>query len=638
MHAAELAYLIFITFTYPNPTNMKKIVLLIQFVALVFIAAAQQVKTSPVMKFPLKAVFNMNPENDTWAPRLKVQKLPKPHTGADEATIKATKQALDNSYRSRRDQSAQNNKSSSAAAPFMLKNFPGNAFNFYLPNDNDLAVSDSGFVASVNNTMIYGKNTATNQVFGSVTLHSLVATLGLTMEEFDPKVIYDPSADRFVLVFLNGFSDSTSNIIVGFSQGNTTVGLWNFYTLPGDALGNGLWTDFPMMTVSNNELFISVNLLYNDSSWITGFDQTIIWQINKNNGYSGQSLTTLLHSNVQYNGSKIRNMCPVKGDLAPYGPGAYFVSNRNFSAGNDTIFLLHITDTIGSPNLQVNISALQSPLQYRMPVDADQLGSPDKLIVNDARIMGAFLHGDKIHFVSTTLDTLSGYDGIYYGWLDQVTTAPVLTATIYTVANMDVAYPNIAYAGTSPGDERTVFGFLFSSATGYPGCAAASWDGTSFSPRTVIRNGSAACNMLQGDERWGDYTGCQTRYNQPGFVWVNGSHTLINNFTYTYIAELTVTTAAGISEKDVTSESLVYPNPSYATAAIRFINPSPGKISISLYDNQGKLLSQLFNGSLVAGENEIQFKTESLSAGLYTVVIRDSNNKDIVIEKLVKNK
>ncbi len=614
---------------------MKKQLPLLFLLLIASMASAQQPASSRIKQFPLKAVFHLGPGSDPWTPLLKNQQLPKPHPGAERACVSDIRRELDRKYRSRRSGHAQAAKAS-ATAPAMLNNFIGNGFNLYVPNDNDIAVSNDGFVSSVNNTMIYGKNTVTNQVYSSVTLHSLVAALGLTQEEFDPKILYDPGSDRFILAFLNGFSDTTSNIILGFSQTNIPVGLWNFYTLPGDPLNNSLWTDFPMFSVSDRELFITVNLLYNDSSWQTGFDQTIIWQINKLNGYQGQSLTTQLHTNIQYNGSQIRNLCPVKGGLVNYGPGAYFLSNRNFSPGNDTIFMVHVSDTIGSASQQVSIQALVSPLQYRMPVNADQLGSTEKMLVNDARVMGAFLQDDKIQFVMTVLDTLSGYDGIYHGIINQVSSAPVITADIYNVPNTDIAYPNIAYAGYGAGDDRSVFGFLFASPSLFPGTAAASWDGSSFSAHTVIRNGGGACNMLIGDERWGDYTGCQTRYNQPGFVWVNGSYTLFNGITRTWIAELSVTTAAGIENNAENGGAELYPNPSEDLSAIRFNNPVAGRITITIYDDSGKKVHELFRGALVAGENEISFRTGLLAPGLYMVVITDKDGNELSTEKLIK--
>jgi len=614
---------------------MKKFILIILLAVFSTALYAQLVSSSTIRYFPLKIVYDLDPAADHWTPILKNQKLPKPHPGTDAKTIREIKKSLDAKFRSLRIASS-GNKTSTANAPVLLNNFTANGFNLYVPNDNDVAISNAGFVSSVNNTMIYGKNTVTNQIYNSITLHSLVASLGLTQEEFDPKVVYDPTADRFILAMLNGFNDTTSAIILGFSQTNVAWGLWNFYILPGDALGNNLWSDFPMISVSNEELFISVNLLYNDSTWQAGFNQSIIWQVKKDLGYNGQTLQTQLHSNINYNGSVIRNLCPVKGDIATYGPGTWFVSNRNFSAGNDTIFLLHVTDTIGSTTQQVTVQALTSPLQYRMPLDADQLGSAEKLIVNDARIMGAFLHDDNIQFVATTLDTLSGYDGIYHGKISQVSSAPVITANIYTVPNTDIAYANIAYAGTSLGDERSLFSFLYASTTLYPGTAAAVWDGLTYSPHVVLRPGSAACNMLIGDERWGDYTGCQTRYNQPGNVWINGSYTIFNGVTRTWIGEYTVNTATGMNDAVNKNEALVFPNPTLDLTTVQFNSPESGRITVRIYDNSGKMVHQLFHGSVMAGENAISFKTEALAAGMYQVVVANKDGKEIVREKLLK--
>jgi len=74
-------------------------------------------------------------------------------------------------------------------------------------------------------------------------------------EEFDPKVIYDPQHNRFVLVCLVGFVDSTSKIIVGFSQSADPNGAWNLYVLPGNPLNNSLWTDYPMLSLSKKRTF-----------------------------------------------------------------------------------------------------------------------------------------------------------------------------------------------------------------------------------------------------------------------------------------------------------------------------------------------------------------------------------------------
>src|SRR5437868_1106128 len=151
-----------------------------------------------------------------------------------------------------------------------------------------------------------------NQVHGAYYLHTITNSLGLQQEEFDPKIIYDPVANRFITVILNGFTDSTSNVLVGFSETDSTYGAWNFYALPGNPLNDTSWTDFPMASITGQELFITVNLLYNDSSWQAGFRQTIVWQIKKSEGYSGATLNPFMHYGINHGGRPVRNFCPVK--------------------------------------------------------------------------------------------------------------------------------------------------------------------------------------------------------------------------------------------------------------------------------------------------------------------------------------
>lgn len=618
----------------PDPMkNQLRIQLLLALLLPLSVHAQMQRQLFSISKL---STWTFSANSDRWSPEMKIATLPKPHPGADRMLVEAVKKEQMIRYRSKKnpDQGA-GKRQAAMPAPVLQRNYFMNLFNGFVPNDNDNAVSDSGIIACVTNTTMATRNTITNATSAQATLHSLTQSLGLPQEEFDPKIVYDPENDRFILLCLNGFTDSTSSILLGFSQTNNSLGAWNFYSIPGDPLNDTSWTDFPMMTVNDEEVFITVNLLYNDSTWQAGFRQTIIWQIGKDEGYAGQPLQSLLHYNIGYNGQPIRNLCPVKGGSGNYNPGVWLVSNRNFSAGNDSVFLVHINDTLGSAGLAPTVQVLVSNKQYHMPVNADQPG-PDDLIVNDARILGAFLQDDKIQFVSNTLDTASGLDGIYHGVIGSVSSGPSLTGNIYTLAGFDIAYPNIAYAGTAPGDERSIFSLLYTSPTVNMGVGAAAWDGSAFSPVTFVRGGSSPCNMLIGDERWGDYTGCQTRYSQPGYVWITGSYTTSGNISQSWLAELTVTTAASVEPVKTVEEPVLYPNPAITKAHIRFTVPEPGRIAVRLYDNSGRLVDELFNGALVAGENEFSFDTASLQAGMYQVVITDARQRELAKEKLIR--
>nr|MBK9650913.1 T9SS type A sorting domain-containing protein [Bacteroidota bacterium] len=612
---------------------MKKIYSTLLIAMINVVVFAQQ---STVTRFNIKKnkTIVLDEKYDVYKPMLYNHQLPKPAIGADKQTIAQVKKEL---MQYRNNQQNANNKSSNVLfPPALLRNFTGNAFSGFVPNDNDMAITNDEFVMSVTNVTVWNKDLATNIISG-LSLHALSTSLGLQNEEFDPKVMYDPSLDRFVVLFLNGFSDSTSNVVVGFSQTNKPNGAWNFYSLPGNPFNNGLWTDFPMMALTNDELFITVNLLYPDSSWQTGFNETIIWQVNKHDGFNGNTLTSLVHNNIQYGGKPLRNLCPAKGGSQLYGPEMYFLSNRNFTTGNDTIFLVKVNDTINAPNQTVTVTPLVGNTAYHMPVDAAQ-PYVDLLATNDARVLGAFIENDKIQFTSNTFDTTLGVDGIFHGVISSASTAPSLTSTKYSNINFDFGYPNISYAGSGPNDDRSIISLLFSSPTVLPGFGAILFDGINdYSPITNIKDGLGYVNMLNGNERWGDYMGCQRKYNQPGLVWISGQYGLANHTTRTWIGEISANTSAGIQTQNTAAlESEVYPNPATDMVNIKFNITKAEKYRIDIIDLSGKNVAALFSGAIITGPNMLSFSTASLPAGEYSFCISNMNSEKVFSEKFIK--
>ncbi len=583
-----------------------------------------------------KATLVLSDEQNDFNPQVKNRHLPKPDHGADDIEKEKAKKEIANRY-PKKYAAYDERKLNVINPPAMLRNFIGNAFNGYVPNDNDMAIGNNDRVCSVTNTTIWTKNIITNQIFGTYNLHTITSVLGLQQEEFDPKIIYDHVSNRFVFVCLNGFTDSTSNVIIGFSQSDTTNGAWNFYALPGNPLNNSLWTDFPMLSLSGNDLFITVNLLYNDSSWQTGFNESLIWQMNKYDGYNGNTLNAQLHNNILHNGAPLRNLCPVRAGWQLNSPGMTFLSNRNFSTGNDTIFLVTVSDTAFAPGQVVAVQALQSNHQYRMPVDADQPFT-DKLATNDARILGAFSNGLDIQFVGNTTDTATGNVGIYHGMIHPV--GPTYTVTASTLADtaMDLAYANLAPVSNHLTNDSSIIGFLKSSATVNPGMGAVLFDGyTQYSPILNVRSGVSYISMISGTERWGDYSGCQVKYNQPGIVWVSGTYSFGNHTTRTWIAELSGNGITDINILPAKSESAnVFPNPADENITVAFTNPQNQVLCFELYNAQNQLVHKLYNGSLVKGENEFSFALNKLNAGIYFLKVTGSKSGQVLTEKVIK--
>ena len=120
------------------------------FAMLVFITTAGYAQQQLTFKFNKQLTLSLNGDADLFQPALKISTLPKPETGADEALIESIKKEQEILYRSKR-KNGNNNQQFSLLPPGMFRNFIGNNYNYFVPNDNDCAISDSNIITSVTN-------------------------------------------------------------------------------------------------------------------------------------------------------------------------------------------------------------------------------------------------------------------------------------------------------------------------------------------------------------------------------------------------------------------------------------------------------------------------------------------------------
>lgn len=506
-------------------------------------------------------------------------------------------------------------------SPVVGSTFAANAFNNGTPTDNEVAIGNNGQLISVQNSTVYRYNTNTSTSLGLQSLSFFFNPLTITASKYDPKVLYDPLANRFIVVCLAGFLSNNTHILIGFSNSDSVNGTWNLYDLPGNPFNDTLWTDFPMIAVNNNELFITANLLHDNQPWQTGFVETVVWQLNKTDGYNGDSLRTELHSGINTNGRPVRNLCPVEaGGLPTSSPGMYFISDRNLDASNDTIFLVHISDTANSPAQTVTVTMMESNISYWAPIPADQPGSGGFLQTNDARILGAFMENNMIQFVCATLDTATGNDGVYHGVIQNPATAPALTGYIYSDTAMDYGYPNIAWCGYNGTDNTAMIMFLHASATVNPGYSVILADGAGdLSPRVQVKAGLGPVNLINGDERWGDYTGIQRRYDAGGTCWVNGYYGLAGGAHATWVSEVGRSADVGIAVHDSSTVHSVFPNPFEDNINITFAIQENKHLRFAVYDLHGRLCEVLIEDQFRAGKHILSFSTAGLAPGVYMI-------------------
>lgn len=183
-----------------------------------FAANAQQGKlTYNVINLntPLSASFAFSEIEDLPAAKIiHLQAEPKPLNPQQALKAELTAKHISQNQHLNVVEPTKLNKNN-ATPPQVLRSFAAN-ISQGTPNDNDMAVSNNNIVASCVNTNINFYGDTGRFIWGRL-LSALTNRLGPLNRTYDPRVIYDPIADKFILVFLQGSSSADTRIIVGFS-------------------------------------------------------------------------------------------------------------------------------------------------------------------------------------------------------------------------------------------------------------------------------------------------------------------------------------------------------------------------------------------------------------------------------------
>jgi len=535
-----------------------------------------------------------------------------------------------------------------AENPIVVSGLKGNNYDGSAPTDNHLAVSNAGKVISVANSNIFFYDAPIDSVLDEISLEAFFDTLGLTANMYDPRVLYDPKQDKFILLCLSGNTDSTSNIVVAFSTTNNPLDAWNLYALPGNPLNDTTWSDYPIVAITDEELFITVNALFNDTintidSWKLLFRESVIWQVNKQRGYNGQTLETRYYNGIKYDNKPIRNLCPIQGGSTTYGPNLYLLSNRNFDVTNDTFFILEVTNVLDDPGTYLQINVRTSDVAYGLAPDGKQRNNRI-LQTNDSRVLSGYLEDNQIHFVQNTVNPDTVRAAIYHGIITSVNTTKDVTGNVIGVDSLDFAYPNIAYTGKYPGDDEALITFNHTSVDTFAGFSAVFYDShNGYSKRITLKAGQDFAAPLPGiRQRWGDYSGSQRKYDEPGKAWAAGFYGLregVKRTNSTWISEITSPDTSAQPPVSVVpverTPARTFPNPTADFFSTEFELAQDSFLEIALFDASGKRVKTFIRDRVKHGLNRFSFSLAPLSSGIYFLRVSNAGRL-LVSEKIIK--
>ena len=519
--------------------------------------------------------------------------------------------------------------SSLSVTPVMGTNFLGNTNNGMSPMDNSIAVSANWIVSVANTTIEFDDLSGNNTYYNDIPTFFNDASISNVC---DPVVIYDSGADRFIFFSQECAGNSANSyLMIAFSKTNNPNNGWWTYKLTGNPLNNSKWFDYPKLAVSNNELYITGNLFSNNPGGT--FDQAILYQIQKNNGYAGGSISWQYWSNIA--GSPFTLLPVSNGQSGNYGPGCYLVAT--IPGGGSSIKFYDLTDDMTATNEQLNYYSV-STAAYAPAGSANQQGTSCLLDNGDCRTLSGFYLNGKVHYVFHS-DIGSGWNGINYNRLD-VASKTNQRSTFGSVGNSDYSYPTVVSYATNPNDHSVMIGFGRSSGSMYPEVRVVNCDnGMNWSNSTLVKGSSNYVSYTSTTkERWGDYTGSSRMHNSTNpSVWINGMFGNSSNKWDTWVAEIH-DNEVGIKENSISSNGgKIYPNPVVNIFSVEFALENQTQLNINITDISGKTIKELYRGKANQGTNIFTFNKANLPAGTYFLTIRDEStiykNEKIIISE-----
>lgn len=324
----------------------------------------------------------------------------------------------------------------------------------------------------------------------------------------DPRILFDPSSQRWFAVGFTSGGSLPNNLLVAVSKSaDPTAGFTGFKIQNGS--NPGTFADFPMVGINQSGLYISTNnFTSGNASTSTGVlvvpkadlllatptvaNAKQVTNIDPNTtGFSAQPL-------VNYGGAGPDNLL-----LSSYNS-----TNLRFSTVNGPLSSPTVTGgTFNAVSGNVNTQ------------NAHQPGGPNTINTGDSRFSGNVIQqGNFIWSVQT--NTIGGQEALVWHRFDATTLALDESGTIGD-PNSDYYYGSIA---VNPNGD-VVIGYTRSGVNEFASTYASvgHFDGTSttFGSPTLTHAGTGAYNITFGGSRnrWGDYSATTLDPSDPNSFW-----------------------------------------------------------------------------------------------------------------------
>ncbi|MBK7393792.1 MAG: carboxypeptidase regulatory-like domain-containing protein [Chloracidobacterium sp.] len=372
--------------------------------------------------------------------------------------------------------------------------------NFSIPPDTHGAVGPNHIMTALNTQVrIQSK---TGGTLSTVTLNSFFATVGGGGGTFDPRVLYDPYANRWICVAVDDAQNATSKVLIAVSQTNDPTGTWNFYGYDHDA-ADIEWADYPMVGFNKNWIAVSINDFAISNNAGLGANTYIF---DKSTLYAGAPTPTM--AKVPIDGATFGNVHQPVETYDNTTETLYVIQRWSSSAGQLRIYT--ITGTSAAPAFTATALFPSSTGWSTTAVAAPQSGGGAITVTNnDSRMQRVVLRNGSVWAAHTIFLTGPSRTSVQWwqfnpasGAVDQMGRIDDPTGTNF------YAFPSIAVNANN----HALIGYSAFSATTFPSAAysyRAAADGiTTTRDPLRYKNGLACYRKTFGGttNRWGDYS------------------------------------------------------------------------------------------------------------------------------------
>ncbi|HJW14443.1 MAG TPA: hypothetical protein VJ776_07095 [Thermoanaerobaculia bacterium] len=488
---------------------------------------------------------------------------------------------------------------SEAASPIV--SFRGLDYTGSVPPDPIVAAGPSHVVAAVNSEVgVFSKSGALlNRIDADSWFSNVLPNVGALGGTFDPKVLYDQAAGRWIIAYLATDNKTESWVLLSVSSTSDPTGNWCNIPLHGDRNGNspsGNWSDYDGLGLDDQALYITTNQFQMTTAGDGKFQYARIRIIPKSQLYGGcVSPSYFDFWDLTDPASTNERVFTLRAALTYGTPGVeYLVNNSPFETS--TYFTLwSLTNPLsGSPTLTArNVPVAASTA----PPNADQLDgtggtrdcpAPCLIDTGDGRLLDLVYRNGSLW----TSHAVAGGTGDAYSRARYVRIGVTGPPTVLEDVSFGADGCWYYYPAVAP-DQNSNLGMVFTrsctseyASIRYTGRATTD---TTLQGSTLVKSGEANyLNPASGLNRWGDYSGAAVDPADPTKIWFFGEYAASPANTWGTWAGQVAITGAGTGPCVADANALCLNNSRFrVTASFQSSSGSGTGTAVSLTGDTG---------------------------------------------------